>query len=152
MPEELELPGDQEEEIAPVIAEEEEIVPVIAEEEDEPVAVPEREEEPEPEPIKLVDTGEDDPDRPSSLKAFGSAAAADAKKVEFRRPLNLTGTGATRCRVFSSKIQHSSLEYMENQINEWLDAEDIEVKHVGHVIGVMEGKRPEPNVVVLAWY
>lgn len=110
------------------------------------------EEEEEEEPIRLVDDEPSETGR--SVKAFGSAAAGGvAKKDRFNRALNATGKGATRCRVFHSKIQESSLEYMENQINEWLDADEtIEVKHVGHVIGTMEGKRPEPNVIVMVWY
>jgi len=64
----------------------------------------------------------------------------------------VTGQGATRCRIFHSKIAAAPLENMEQAINEWLDSEKIEVKNVGHVIGTMEGKRPEPNVIVMVWY
>jgi len=105
------------------------------------------------EPIRLVDTetGEG-AEAKRAVKAFGAAAAQGTKKAQFSRELNLPGTGATRCRIFHSKIQLSSLEYMETQINEWLDGEKIEIKHVGHVIGTMEGKRPEPNMVVMVWY
>jgi len=89
----------------------------------------------------------------SSLRAFDSGSALGSTVAKkFTRPLNLTGQGATRCRVFHSKIAVASLEFMEGQINEWLDKEKIEVKAVGHVIGTMEGKRPEPNVVVVVWY
>ena len=41
---------------------------------------------------------------------------------------------------------------MQRQINEWLDSDEIEVKQVGHLIGTMEGKRPEPNLRVMIWY
>jgi len=105
------------------------------------------------EPIRLVDTESgQSPEAKPALKAFGAATAHGAKKAQFKRELNLPGTGATRCRIFHSKIQISSLEYMETQINEWLDGERVEIKHVGHVIGTMEGKRPEPNMVVMVWY
>jgi hypothetical protein len=87
----------------------------------------------------------------TAVRALGAAAAA-GKKAEFKRPLNVTGQGATRCRIFHSKIAIASLENMEHTINEWLDSGKIEVKQVGHIIGTMEGKRPEPNLVVLVWY
>jgi hypothetical protein len=84
---------------------------------------------------------------------FAQQAKLAEKKVEFRRSLNAPGTGATRCKVFYSKIQQTSLEAMEVQVNEWLDAnDDVEVKEVGHVIGTMLGKVPEPNLICIIWY
>jgi hypothetical protein len=96
-------------------------------------------------------------------RAVGSVTAGTAAKVimssleagrktEFKRPMNLTGNGATRCRMFHCKVAESSMEHMENQINDWLDSQEIEVKQVGHVVGMMEGKHTEPNVIVMVWY
>ena len=73
-------------------------------------------------------------------------------KSAFKRDLNVTGHGATRCRLFRTRIAAAALDFMEHQINQWLDAENIEVKQVGHVIGVMEGKTPEPNLIVMVWF
>ena len=102
------------------------------------------------EPISLVEVDEA---HTTAVKAFGSAAADKSRQAtKFQRPLNVTGTGATRCRVFSSRIAHNPLEYMENQINEWVDNDQIEIKHVGHVVGVMEGKIAELNLIVMVWY
>ena len=103
----------------------------------------------EDEPIRLV---EENGTGATAVRAFGASAAGVGKKAGFKRPLNLTGQGATRCRVFHSKVAVNSLENMEQSINEWLDSEKIEIKHVGHIIGVMEGKRPEPNLIVMVWY
>lgn len=99
-------------------------------------------------PISLV---EDNGSGSSAVRAMGRAAAVE-RAAQFKRPLNLTGQGATRCRIFHSKIALGSLEFMENQINEWVDSDQIEIKHVGHIIGTMEGKRPEPNLLVMVWY
>jgi hypothetical protein len=101
------------------------------------------------EPIRLVET-EGEPN--AQLRAFGAAALGGAKAEQYKRQLNVDGHGATRCRVFHSKISLTPLEHMENTINQWLDSGDIEIKHVGHVIGTMEGKRPEPNLIVMVWY
>ena len=84
-------------------------------------------------------------------KAFGAGGGSQHKE-DFTRGMNLDGTGATRCRLFTSKIGLGPLTHMEEMINEWLDSENIEIKHVGHVIGTMEGKRAEDNVLVLVWY
>lgn len=104
------------------------------------------------EPLSLVDDSEeaDDPG-PSKVRAFQAKQVVEQKQ-EFQRELNVNGAGATRCRVFHSKIAEAPLEFMQNQINEWIDREGLEVKHVGHVIGTMEGKNPVPNVVVMVWY
>ena len=99
-------------------------------------------------PISLV---EDSGSGSSAVRAMGGTAAVK-RAAEFKRPLNLTGQGATRCRIFHSKIALGSLEFMENQINEWVDSDQVEIKHVGHIIGTMEGKRPEPNLLVMVWY
>ena len=88
----------------------------------------------------------------SKIQAFGAATARARAQQEFKRPLNLTGAGATRCRAFNSKITIAAIDHMVNQINEWLDTGDIEVKHVNQVVGVMEGKTAEPNVIVTVWY
>jgi len=104
----------------------------------------------EPEPIELA--GPPGPEARPAVRAFGAAAVETTGKTDFRRSLNLTGQGATRCRIFHSKVAISPLQFMENQINEWLDGEDIEIKAVQSFVGVMEGKKPEPNVIVIVWY
>ena len=71
---------------------------------------------------------------------------------DYQRPLNLNGAGATRCRIFHSKIADTSLAGMEEQINAWLDSEDVEVKSVGHNIGTLQGKLAEENLIVTIWY
>lgn len=91
----------------------------------------------------------------SGVRAIGSAAARGpglGAKSSYKRPLNITGQGATRCRMFRSRIAAAALEHMEGQINQWLDSENIEVKQVGHLVGTVEGKTPEPNVIVMVWY
>ena len=104
------------------------------------------------EPISLEDSPEESGFAAGGVKAFGVAGGDVAGKVEYKRALNVNGAGATRFRVFHSKIAIASLEFMEGQINGWLDGDQIEVKQVGHVIGTMEGKRPEPNLLVMVWF
>ena len=73
-------------------------------------------------------------------------------QMNFARALNRTGMGATRCKLFHSRIALAPLDHMERSINEWLDAAEVEVKQVGHIIGTMEGKSPEPNLIMVVWY
>jgi len=104
----------------------------------------------EEEPIKLSESSGES--SKTQVRAFGASALKADAKSEFKRQLNVDGAGATRCKVFHSKIAIAPLHFMETQINEWLDGANVEVKEIGHVIGVMEGKKPEPNLIVLVWY
>ncbi|MFB3890448.1 MAG: hypothetical protein ACE15C_00345 [Phycisphaerae bacterium] len=90
--------------------------------------------------------------KPKAVRTFGTGAAKLDQKLEHKRQVNVTGAGATRCRVFYSKIAVAPLQHLEHQINEWLDATNFEVKHIAQTIGVMEGKTPEPNLIVTVWY
>jgi hypothetical protein len=118
--------------------------------------------------LKELTMSEDDPislepDEPISIgtgneksavshRSFGAAGAHPTHAAQYKRPLNATGAGATRCRIFNSKVAMPSIEAMQAKINEWLDSEPIEVKHVGQLIGTVEGKIAEPNVLVFVWY
>ena len=101
--------------------------------------------------ISLVD-GADDAPAQSQVKAIGVRKIIGPTKETFARTPNLTGEGAVRCRIFYSRIASAPLAYMEQQINEWLDSNKIEVKFVAQVVGIMEGKNPEPNVIITVWY
>jgi len=117
----------------------------ILEPEDEPISLDDDEE-----PISLVASNGDSDSEGLGLKTIG--AAESVKETKFTRPVNADGTGATRFRIFHSKISLAPLENLEHSINEWIDGDKIEVKQVGHLIGTMEGKRPEPNLLVMVWY
>ena len=91
----------------------------------------------------------------SSGRAISHTAGirgAAAEGFNFSRPMQASGKGATRCRIFRSKISVPAIESLEEHINEWLDSDDIDVKDVGHLIGTMHGKIDEDNIVVLVWY
>lgn len=107
------------------------------------------------EPIALVDITEGETQTEAAgfkRKIAGAAARGLTHKAEFKREMNLTGKGATRVRLFYSKIADGPLLHMETMINDWIDEEGIEVKHVGQVIGTLEGKRAEPNLIIMIWY
>lgn len=104
------------------------------------------------EPISLVEGPQDDTEHAKVKVKQAGRSVLTAGHTEYKRPLNLTGKGATRCKIFQSRIALESLENLEKRINNWVDNEEIDIKNVGHVLGVMEGKNPKPNIVVIAWY
>lgn len=99
------------------------------------------------EPVELISAGDDS----HKIKRIGGAGDA-ARKADFKRQLNVTGQGATRVRLFTSKISALSLSAMERQMNEWLDSQHIEVKHVSHAVGTMQDKIKEENLIFFVWY
>jgi ABC-type glycerol-3-phosphate transport system substrate-binding protein len=67
--------------------------------------------------------------------------------------MNRTGTGATRVKSFHCKYSEQGLEYIDDQINRWLDEHpDIEVKFVTPTVMTFEGKFREPALVLNVWY
>ena len=107
------------------------------------------------EPLSLADedpTGSLSGMSSTKIQAFGTQTDALLHKQQYKRIPTLSGTGAVRCRLFHSKITLGALDHMTNSINEWLDENEIEVKYVAQVVGTMEGKTPEPNVIITVWY
>lgn len=99
------------------------------------------------EPISLVESS-----GPSQVRQSRTLRDRATAKTDYDRPLNITGTGATRCRVFHSKVSVAALEMMQQQINAWLDCEHVEIKHIGQTLGIMQGKTAEENLIVTVWY
>ena len=104
----------------------------------------------EDEPVEIVGLGETR-DEASKIRRFGGQADT-VRKSDFKRSLNVDGSGATRMRLFSSKLSATSLAAMERQINEWLDSEKVEIKAVSSEIGTMQDKIREENIILCVWY
>lgn len=110
------------------------------------------------EPIALID---DDADTTASrtteeftkkIKAIGEAGL-HKKQHDWKRKVHANGTGAIRVRSFHGKYSDSGLQYLDDAINEWLDANpEVEVKFVTSTVGVFEGKIREPALVLNLWY
>ena len=95
----------------------------------------------------------------SSSKIHGASAATLGKagawdEGKFRRPLQPDNPGgATRCRTFHCKLSDGAVEFINNQINEWLDGHDeITIKFATSTIGMFEGKHTEPNLIMTLFY
>jgi len=136
----------------PVDSDDEVITPLpeTKPDEDEPISLVESEED---EAISLVETDDLGLSGGEKKAIGGESGLGVAHMANFSRPVLPEGNGATRCRFFHTKLLATSVEYMENQINEWIDSdESIVVKHIGHVIGEMSGKITEQNLIVCVWY
>jgi len=81
---------------------------------------------------------------------LGDKAWDDQK---YKRSLDPNSVGASRCRTFHCRISQGAVDFLNDQINEWLDEnKDITVKFSNTVIGMFEGKHTEPNLILTVFY
>ena len=100
---------------------------------------PERIEKPAPQPV-------------NKITQFEQRFSAKRHEDTWKRSPNVNGTGAIHCKSFHCKLVGESLEFLDQQINEWLDAHpQYEVKFVNSTIGEWTGKLKEPNLIVQVW-
>ena len=103
-----------------------------------------------------------DPEPLPVATGVGQAAAVSRKitpmgkemrhEERWSRTPNLTGSGAIHVRSFHSKITEDALTYMDQIINEWLDAHpQYEVKFVSSTVGILSGKLKEPALICQVW-
>jgi hypothetical protein len=99
-----------------------------------------------------VAPGAAQPAQASKIRAF-SVAASHQHNINYKRKTNVTGSGICRMRTFHGRLSDEGLAFMDDKINEWLDANpDIEVKFVTSTIGMYDGKIKEPALVMNVWY
>lgn len=90
---------------------------------------------------------------PPKIVTFEQKLGARKHEDSWARTPNTPGTGAIHVKSFHSKMNDDSLVYMDQQINEWLDAHpQYEVKLVTSSVGELQGKMgKEVHMVVQVW-
>lgn len=59
----------------------------------------------------------------------------------------------TACKTFFTKLHPGAIEFMDEQISTWLkENPGIVIRHTNVVTGEIQGKKTEPNILVLVWY
>ena len=85
-----------------------------------------------------------------SIRAIG--AGAGIAKSQWKRQPNKTGAGATHVKTFFCKLRADAIEFMDEQMNQWLDQHpEVEVKFVTTSVGAMVGKTTEPALFINLW-
>ncbi|CAG1001138.1 hypothetical protein PHYC_02893 [Phycisphaerales bacterium] len=90
---------------------------------------------------------------PPKIQAFESKLGAKRHEDAWKRSPNVTGTGAIHVRTFHCKLSDDAIGYLDQQINEWLDAHpQYEVKFSSSKVGEWTGKLgKEAHLVVQVW-
>lgn len=87
----------------------------------------------------------------ATAATLGTAHGWDDSK--YNRPIDPKATTAIRCRSFHSKLTDSALQFMDDQINGWLeDNNHIHIKFATSTIGMFEGKHAEANLIITMFY
>lgn len=103
------------------------------------------------EPVPVVSKGQDSSGS-SKIRTFEQKLGAGRHEDKWARTPNVTGGGAIHVKSFHCRLTGDSLEFLDQQINEWLDAHpQYEVKMVTTSIGTWSGKLKEPNLIVNVW-
>ena len=88
----------------------------------------------------------------SKIRTFEQSLGGKKHEDEWNRTPNSTGAGAIHVKSFHCKLTGDSLTFIDQQINEWLDAHpQYEVKLVTTSVGTWTGKNKEPNLIVNVW-
>lgn len=102
------------------------------------------------EPVPVVSSNEGG--GANKIRTFEQKLGAARHEDKWNRTPNVTGAGAIHMKSFHCRLTGDSLEFLDQQINEWLDAHpQYEVKMVTTSVGMWSGKLKEPNLIVNVW-
>lgn len=89
---------------------------------------------------------------PRKIRTFEQRLGRGGHETMWKRQPNVTGTGAIHVKSFHCKLTGDSLEFLDSQVNEWLDEHpEYEVKMVTTSIGEWTGKLKEPALIINVW-
>ena len=93
-----------------------------------------------------------EPSKPK-IHFFGDSATHPKGEEVWKRATTSTGTGASHVKSFHCKLQGESIEYLDQQVNDWLEAHpDYEVKLVTTTVGEFAGKLGrELHLIMHVW-
>jgi DNA-binding Lrp family transcriptional regulator len=64
-----------------------------------------------------------------------------------------TAERITGVKTFFAKLHVGAVEFLDEQITNWLKSNpDITVKQTNTVVGELQGKKTEPNIIITIWY
>lgn len=101
---------------------------------------------------EVVPSDQSAPASSSKIRTFQQKLGGGKHEDNWNRTPNVTGTGAIHVKSFHCKLTGDSLDFLDQQINEWLDAHpQYEVKFVTTGIGTWTAKLKEPHLIVNVW-
>jgi hypothetical protein len=87
------------------------------------------------------------------IQAFGVSMGGPHVEHSWKRATVNTGKGICRVKSFHGRLSDQGMDYLDNTINEWLDAHpDVDVKNVTTNTNLFDGKVKELALIVNIWY
>jgi hypothetical protein len=88
--------------------------------------------------------------KPQKIEAPAQPAGMAAKKPAEK--INSTER-ITGVRTFFTKLHGGAIEFLDEVIAKWLkDNPGISIKHTNVIMGDIQGKKTEPNLIITVWY
>ncbi len=82
-------------------------------------------------------------------------AAAGVAMPVIKKPAEavVSAERITGVKTFFTKLHSGAIEFLDEQITNWLRSNPgIIIKQTNTVVGEVQGKKTEPNVIVTVWY
>ncbi len=96
-------------------------------------------------------TTESQPSPPNSQPV--EASEHPVKPTAQRQGKAVSGDRITGVKTFFAKLHIGAVEFLDNQIIEWLrNNPDIVIKRTNVVTGEIQAKKTEPNLIITLWY
>ncbi|MFI4861705.1 MAG: hypothetical protein ACIAXF_13625 [Phycisphaerales bacterium JB063] len=94
----------------------------------------------------------DDASAQAASRKIRQFAQRKVHEEHWNRKPNITGEGAIHVKTFVAKLRIEAIEYLDEQVNEWLDAHpEYEVKQVTTTVGKLVGKNTEDAIFMSVW-
>jgi hypothetical protein len=59
----------------------------------------------------------------------------------------------TSCKTFFTKLHPGAIKFLEDQITTWLkENPTVAIKRTNVIMGEVQEKKTEPNIVIVVWY
>jgi hypothetical protein len=93
----------------------------------------------------------------ASMRSIGGETFAEAAGQQddsnLKRQTLTEGSGATRCRTFHAKLNDGAVSFLNKSVNDWADQNThVVIKFATSTIGVWEGKKADPHLIVTVFY
>jgi hypothetical protein len=98
---------------------------------------------------------------PLNLGGSGTVKAPAGPAAPSVKPTVKAATGkgvsssdrVTGVKTFFAKLQPGSINFLDEQINNWLrENPGVVIKRTNTVTGEVQGKQTEPNIIITVWY
>jgi hypothetical protein len=91
---------------------------------------------------------------------LGGSSPVETPKIKVPQPVTkkptekiVSGERITGVRTFFTKLHPGAINFLDEQITKWLtENPEITVKRTNIVVGEIQAKKTEPNIIITVWY